>query len=207
MGMESIGDPRIKTEITGFSGQNKYLIQQAIGGGGLGLDIGMSTTMPNNGYRFGISIINLLGTIEWSQEHFMRSQLENSIKNSTGDLYLRPNEFMFVNMVMDSVTGISFSDDSTDPLIYYDMYKVIYIDNLDDIDFIKTDSVYIHEYLDGYLIPSGGKYKRTAIVGGADVEENNFSDYSESNDSGFNYIFNVPYISPGEYLFNSFLSG
>ena len=179
MGMESIGDPGIKTEITGFSGQNKYLIQQAIGGGGLGLDIGMSTTMPNNGYRFGVSIINLLGTIEWSQEHFMRSQLENSIKNSTGDLYLRPSEFMFVNMVMDSVTGISFSDDSTDPLIYYDMYKVIYIENLDDIDFIKTDSVYIHEYLDGYLIPSGGKYKRTAIVGGADVEENNFSDYSE----------------------------
>ena len=125
MGMESIDTPFITTDITGFTGQNQYLIQQAIGGSGKGLDIGFTTNKSKDGYRFGLSIINLLGTVKWTQDHFIRKKLENTLKNSAGDFYLRPNEFMYVNMVMDSVTGTSFSETSGDPLIYYEMYKVV----------------------------------------------------------------------------------
>ena len=113
MGMESIDQPKIITEITGFTGQNQYLIQQAIGGSGTGLDLGITTQESNNGYRYGISIINLLGTVKWTQDNFLREQLEPSLSNSS--FYLRPNEFMYVNMVMDSVTGLSFSEESVDP--------------------------------------------------------------------------------------------
>ena len=35
MGMESIENPNITTDITGFTGQNQYIIQQAIGGSGV----------------------------------------------------------------------------------------------------------------------------------------------------------------------------
>ena len=34
MGMESIDSPLITTDITGFTGQNQILIQQALGGDG-----------------------------------------------------------------------------------------------------------------------------------------------------------------------------
>ena len=69
MGMESIETPFINTDIAGFSGQNQYLIQQAIGGDGKGLDIGFTTPESNDGYRFGLSFINLLGTINWTQDN------------------------------------------------------------------------------------------------------------------------------------------
>ena len=122
MGMKSIETPFITTDITGFTGQNRYLIQQAIGGDGKGLDVGFSTSESKDGYRFGLSVINLLGTINWTQDHFMRTGLENTLQNSAGNFYLRANEFMLVNMVMDSLTGTSFSQTSGDPLIYYEMY-------------------------------------------------------------------------------------
>ena len=37
-----------------------------------------------------------------------------------------------------------------------------------------------------------------------EVEAAYFSDYSEFNEFGVNYVFNVPYISSDQYLFNSF---
>ena len=140
MGMEPIEHPYITTDITGFSGQNQYLIQQAIGGEGTGVDLGITTHESKNGYRFGISVINLLGKVEWTQNHWMRKPLEESIESSAGDFYLRPNEFMYVNMVMDSVMGLSLSETSGDPLIYYEMYKVMPLQTIDTLDITSQDS-------------------------------------------------------------------
>jgi len=67
MGMESINTPFITTDSTGITGQNQYLIQQAIGGSGTGLDIGITTQESKAGYRFGLSIINLFGTVKWTE--------------------------------------------------------------------------------------------------------------------------------------------
>ncbi len=190
MGMESLDNPFIRTDITGFTGQNQYLIQQAIGGSGIGLDIGFTTEESEEGLRFGMSIINLLGTVEWRQDHFIREKLENTLKNSAGDFYLRPNEFMYVNMVMDSVTGTSFSETSGDPLIYYEMYKVIPLTNIDTIRVSSADSVLTIELSNGtYLFPSAGKYKLTDLLGDSDEEReldsDYYEDYSTADDNPF----------------------
>jgi len=185
MGMESIDTPFITTDITGFTGQNQYLIQQAIGGSGTGLDIGFTTNESEEGYRFGLSIINLLGTVEWTQDHFIRKKLENTLKNSAGDFYLRPNEFMYVNMVMDSVTGTSLSETSGDPLIYYEMYKVM---PLESIDTLPVSNLVVELSNDNYLYPSGGEYKLTALIGDGDTTytvTDNYSKYSVKGDNPF----------------------
>ncbi|MFC1481510.1 DUF5723 family protein, partial [Candidatus Neomarinimicrobiota bacterium] len=50
------------TDLTGFAGDGRYLIRQAVGGGGIGLDLGFATA-EFNGYQVGISLINALGSI------------------------------------------------------------------------------------------------------------------------------------------------
>jgi hypothetical protein len=185
MGMESIDTPFITTDITGFTGQNQYLIQQAIGGSGTGLDIGFTTNKSKDGYRFGLSIINLLGTVKWTQDHFIRKKLENTLKNSAGDFYLRPNEFMYVNMVMDSVTGTSFSETSGDPLIYYEMYKVM---PLESIDTLPVSNLVVELSDETYLYPSGGEYKLTALIGDGDTTftvAENYESYSTGDKNPF----------------------
>ena len=100
----------------------------------------------------GLSIINLLGDIEWTHDNLIRKKLEPSLSNS--DFYLRPNEFMYINMVMDSVSGTSFSD-SGEPSMYYEMYKVVLFEEIDNIEIDSTDLEYIVNYGDSYLLPSG----------------------------------------------------
>ena len=184
MGMESIEEPSIITEITGFTGQSKYLIQQAIGGSGIGLDLGLSTKKTKEGYQFGLSIINLLGLVEWTQDHFMRSRLESNISNATGDYYLRPNEFLYFNMVMDSVTGLSFSNTLDEPMIYYEMYKVVPVKDIDLISIDDADTSFVVQFGNDYLLPSGGIYKLKDLIGDGDKELDNFSNYTEFSNSG-----------------------
>jgi len=190
MGMESIDTPFIITDSTGIIGRNQYLIQQEIGGSGTGLDIGITTQESKAGYRFGLSIINLLGTVKWTQNHFLRSALiERSIIDTTGDYYLRPNEFMYVNMVMDSVTAMSFSETSVDPLIYYEMYKVIPLEKLSGITMINQDSALLVTLADGtYYFPSGGEYKLTVLIGDGDTTftvTDNYEKYASGSDNPF----------------------
>jgi len=176
MGMESLENPTITTNITGFTGKNQYLMQQAIGGSGLGLDVGITTDESNDGYRFGLSIINLLGTVKWTQENFIRDKLGPSLSSS--DFYLRSNEFMYFNMEMDSVTGSSLSDKSGDPLIFYEMYKVISLTNIDTIRVSSADSALTIELSNGtYLFPSEGEYKLVDLLGDNDEERPLNSDY------------------------------
>ena len=183
MGMESLENPTITTDITGFTGKNQYLIQQAIGGSGLGLDVGITTDESNDGYRFGLSIINLLGTVKWTQENFTRDKLGPSLSSS--DFYLRPNEFMYFNMEMESVTGSSLSDKSGDPLIFYEMYKVM---PLESIDTLPVSNLVVELSDETYLYPSGGEYKLTALIGDGDTTftvAENYESYSTGDKNPF----------------------
>ena len=189
MGMESLETPFITTDITGFTGQNQYLIQQAIGGSGTGLDLGVTTHESEEGNRFGLSVINLLGKVEWTQDNWLRSSIDASIENSAGDFYLRPNEFMYVNMVMDSVTGLSFSETSGDPIIYYEMYKVMPLQTIDTLILSSQDSTLLISLSDDtYLYPSGGGYKLVDLLGDGDTTfttKDNYQKYSIAGDSPF----------------------
>jgi hypothetical protein len=56
----------LKTDDLGIYGSGKYIIRQGMGGSGFGLDIGV-VSKPTNGWKFGASMINLAGTIQWNK--------------------------------------------------------------------------------------------------------------------------------------------
>ena len=66
----------IITSDVGLYGGGKYLIRQGIGGKGFGLDLGL-ITKEINGWSFGASMINVLGTIEWNRPSGMKDFLAN----------------------------------------------------------------------------------------------------------------------------------
>lgn len=134
-----------------------------------------------------MSVINLIGMIKWSQDHFIRASLENTMASVSGDFYLRPNEFMLMNLVIDSVTAEKFGVE--DPLIYYEMYKVIPLDAI-PTDITSQDSSLMVFLEDGTILcPSGGKYKKKIFLGGGDDEEithtDKYTDYVASGSSPF----------------------
>ena len=166
MGMKPLSSPTLTTDAYGFYGHPQYIIRQAMGGNGLGLDVGITSNEFDEGYRFGISIINLFGTIKWTQNHFIRSMLEPSINQT--DYYLRPNEFIYVNMQVDSVTfeNLGNLNNLEDPLVYYETYKVISLDDTSN----ATYSDLVVSLDDGtYLYPSGGDYKLNVLLGDGDT--------------------------------------
>ena len=54
------------TDDLGIYGSGKYIIRQGVGGAGFGLDIGV-ISRPYNGWKFGASFINMVGSIKWNQ--------------------------------------------------------------------------------------------------------------------------------------------
>jgi hypothetical protein len=54
------------TDDLGIYGSGKYIIRQGVGGAGFGLDIGV-VSRPYNGWQFGASFINMVGSIKWNQ--------------------------------------------------------------------------------------------------------------------------------------------
>ena len=61
------------TDDLGIYGNGKYIIKQGVGGSGFGLDIGV-VSRPLDGWSFGLSVINLMGSIRW--ERVVKSQLQ-----------------------------------------------------------------------------------------------------------------------------------
>ena len=56
----------LKTEDIGIFGKGDFLIRQGVGGSGFALDVGL-VSRPNNGWKFGVSMINIIGTITWNK--------------------------------------------------------------------------------------------------------------------------------------------
>lgn len=53
------------TDDLGIYGSGQYIIRQGVGGSGFGVDIGV-VSRPINGWQFGASMINAVGTIAWN---------------------------------------------------------------------------------------------------------------------------------------------
>ncbi len=76
------------TTPTAVYGSGSYYLRQGFGGTGYALDIGVATK-EYNGLRFGISLINALGTIGWNKPSFLKDILagkDNEFGNDD-DLY------------------------------------------------------------------------------------------------------------------------
>ena len=60
-------------------GSGSYYLRQGFGGSGYGLDIGIATK-EFNGMRFGVSLINAVGTIGWNKPSFIKDMIDYPLK-------------------------------------------------------------------------------------------------------------------------------
>ena len=110
------------TDTTGFKGEGRYLIRQAIGGSGFGLDIGFATSEVN-GYRLGISLINALGRIRWHGPSITKDLLGDALQ---GLMPWRENEYFLYTYRVNEVTGMKFLQDvPLDSLFQNESYTVV----------------------------------------------------------------------------------
>ena len=67
------------TTPTAVYGSGSYYLRQGFGGAGYGLDIGIATK-EFNGYRFGVSLINAIGSIGWNKPSFIKDIIDYPLK-------------------------------------------------------------------------------------------------------------------------------
>ena len=153
---ESIDSSYFRTDSTAFTGQGSFLMKQAIGGNGFGIDIGMLSSESDDGIQFGASITNLFGSIKWTQNHFLRSAIDGIVKENVPDaFFLRQNEFYYYSLKIDSMNAINISSKPIDEMIFRNGYKVIRVDDLIPFDLTDTDTLVVTIPNEGgYLIPS-----------------------------------------------------
>ncbi len=153
---EAVDTSYFRTDSTAFTGQGSFLMKQAIGGNGFGLDVGILSREFENGVQFGASVTNLFGSISWSQDHFLRTSLEETIKGAVPtEYYLRPNEFYYYNLQIDSLNATNLSSKPMNEMVFRNGYKVILVEDVTPFGFETTDSlvVTLPDSL-SYLIPS-----------------------------------------------------
>ena len=119
------------------SGSGRILLRQAIGGGGIGLDLGFVTKRSDKGWKFGFSMINLLSSIEWNKPNITRNLFGDSIESS---MPFRQNEYFLYQYQIENVTAESFlgEDGDLDSLFQTDSYPVV-----EDPDFglVRSDTL------------------------------------------------------------------
>ena len=109
------------TTPTAVYGSGSYYLRQGIGGAGYALDIGVATK-EYNGFRFGVSLINALGTIGWNKPSFIKDILagkDNEFGNDD-DLYhmtwdgqaLKDSDAILYTYTIDSIRADNLSGES-----------------------------------------------------------------------------------------------
>jgi len=113
---------------TSFYGEGRYLIRQAVGGSGVAMDIGFATKESAEGWRFGVSLTNLFGAIEWNKPNFTRDLIGDSIKDI---LPFRQNEYFVYEYTINNVNGLSLIGEGSeyDSLFISNGYTVVETDS------------------------------------------------------------------------------
>ena len=104
------------TDDLGIYGSGKYIIRQGVGGAGFGLDVGV-VSRPYKGWQFGASLINLAGTIRWTQGDSESSSSINPLTSSFypftwGDSTLNSNESILYTFNIDTIRADKLGGDS-----------------------------------------------------------------------------------------------
>ena len=104
------------TDDLGIYGSGKYIIRQGVGGAGFGLDVGV-VSRPYKGWQFGASLINLAGTIRWTQGDSESSSSINPLTSSFypftwGDSTLNADESILYTFNIDTIRADKLGGDS-----------------------------------------------------------------------------------------------
>ena len=74
--------------------------------------------------------MNLVGSIKWTQDHFLRSAIDATIQESIPEEYfLRQNEFYYYQLDIDSMNAVNLSAKPINEMISRQGYKVIKVDD------------------------------------------------------------------------------
>ena len=95
----------LKVDSTEVSGNGRILLRQAIGGGGVGLDIGFITKRNDSGWKYGFSFINLMSKIHWNKPSITRNLLGETIESY---MPYRQNEYFLFTYKIEDVSAESF---------------------------------------------------------------------------------------------------
>ena len=120
------------TDSTGLLGKAEYLINQGVGGSGFAMDIGVIYEKYEKDWKFGISLNNLFGKINWDDSNITYNFLRNSIIKK---LPLRHNEKQYFSINLDTLNAISMLDMSIDEIYMVENFPVIEFKSLDYILF------------------------------------------------------------------------
>jgi len=104
------------TDDEGIYGNGRYILRQGVGGAGFGFDIGV-VSRPYKDWQFGISIINLVGSIMWKQGGSNTSTSINPLTSSFypfrwGDDELNANESILYTFNIDTIRADRLGEDS-----------------------------------------------------------------------------------------------
>lgn len=127
---------------TGFMGQAKYLINQAVGGSGYALDLGMIYNKSND-LLFGISLNNLFGKIYWDNNNITYNSMRETIINK---LPLRHNEKQYFSIILDTLNALNIISLPLDQIYSTENFSVISFEDLDDIP-LNIDSLINNDLL------------------------------------------------------------
>ena len=113
---EDSSSSHLITDDLGIYGNGKYIIRQGVGGTGFGVDIG-AVSRPLNGWTFGASLINAVGSIRWEQGSENGNTGINPLTNNFypftwGDETLDPNESILYTFNIDTIRADKLSNDS-----------------------------------------------------------------------------------------------
>ena len=122
---------------TGFMGQAKYLINQAIGGSGFAIDLGLIYHKSSN-LTYGISINNLFGKIYWDDDNITYNLLRDVIER---ELPLRHNEKQYYTILLDTLNAMNIVSTSLDQIYSTESFAVVEFDDLLNIPF-NIDSLF-----------------------------------------------------------------
>jgi len=127
------------TDDLGIYGSGKYIIRQGVGGAGFGLDIGV-ISRPYNGWQFGASFINMVGSIKWNQ-------------SGGGE---KPSS---INPLMSKFYPFTFGEDTLDL-----NESILYTFNIDTIrmDKMGNDSLFTNETI--FFVDTLANGKRPEFV-------------------------------------------
>ena len=95
----------LKVDSTEVSGKGRILLRQAIGGGGIGFDLGFVTKRNDYGWKFGFSFINLMSKIHWNKPSITRNLLGETIESY---MPYRQNEYFLFTYEIEDVNAESF---------------------------------------------------------------------------------------------------
>tara|TARA_B100001250_G_scaffold354107_1_gene327797 strand:+ start:741 stop:2261 length:1521 start_codon:yes stop_codon:yes gene_type:complete len=139
------------TDSIGFLGKAEYVMNQSVGGSGIGLDIGFLTNKSIKGWNFGLSASNLFSRIEWDENNITYNYFKNSIISK---LPLRYGEKQYFSINLDTLNAMNMMNMPINEIYKIENFSIIELTNVDNMDFITVD---FNEYGDSILVSNYGE--------------------------------------------------